>query len=340
MAKYDLLVDVHRGTMIESCHYGTACVINAEGEILASWGDTQQLVYPRSAIKSIQALPLVETGAAAALQVSDAELALACASHNGEDRHTIQVTDWLARLGLTDQALSCGAQKPSRDDTLKSLYRQDQPICPVHNNCSGKHSGFLTLARHMGWDLAGYAQRDHPVQQAIKQALSEMTESDLSEAPAGIDGCGIPVLAVPLEKMALAAARMAAAAGGHPIATMGQTRQKAARKIIQAQMAHPFNIAGTERYCTKVMQAAAGKVFLKVGAEGVYFAGIPEKGLGIAVKISDGASRAAEVVVGTLLHRYGGFGDVSAADIQSFIQPQMQNWVGTPVGHLSFNPAA
>ena len=332
--QYVPLVHVYRGKMVESIHYGAACVVDWHGDILAQWGNVEQLVYPRSAIKSLQALALVESGAADAYNVSAAELALACASHNGEVAHTEQVMAWLKRLGLSDQDLECGRQKPAREDSLKALYDQDLPVTCYHNNCSGKHSGFLTLARHMGWQTSGYIQQHHPLQRMILQNVAEMAETDVTYAPVGIDGCGIPVMAIPLQKIAFAAAKMAACAGGVSLKTLSGTRRAAAKRIIEAQIQHPFNIAGTDRYCSKMMTLAGQRLFLKVGAEGVYFAGLPEKGIGIAVKISDGASRAAENVVGCLLHRFGGLADLSANDLQDMIQPELTNWVGTPVGHI------
>jgi len=294
MSKPVDFVEVLRGDLVECVHQGHAVVCDERGGIVAAWGDPAALIYPRSSCKMIQALPLMESGAGARL--SDEQLALACASHNGAEIHTGRVTAWLADLGLADDDLRCGPQLPDDRAAREGIIRAHASPCQFHNNCSGKHAGFLTLARHLG---AGpeYIEIDHPVQQACKTAFEEVTEE--ASPVFGIDGCSAPNHACTVHGLARAMAFFASAHGRSDIRSIGADR------LVRAMMAHPALVAGEGRACTGLMRAMDHKVAIKTGAEGVFIAIIPEKKLGVALKIADGATRASEAAISAILVRLG-----------------------------------
>ena len=311
------MVELWRGDLLESSHAGHAVICDDTGRIVQAWGDPAQVIYPRSACKMVQALPLVESGAADRARLGVAQLALACASHSGARSHTDRVSAWLGDLGLTDDALRCGPQWPSDEAALHAMIRAGATPCQVHNNCSGKHAGFLTLARDMG---AGpeYTDIDHPVQQAARDAFERMTGQD---SPGfGIDGCSAPNFQTTLLGLARAMARFAAAPA-----------DSAAGRLRAAMMAHPDLVAGEGRACTRLMRAVPGAVAVKTGAEGVFTAILPGRGLGVALKIVDGATRASESAIAALLVRLGVFepGDPVA---QSFVAAPILNRRGIVTG--------
>ena len=283
------LVEIWRGDMIESIHAGHAVVARASGEVVAAWGAPDTVIYPRSSCKMIQALPLIESGAAAAAGLGDEHLALACASHQGADIHTRRVGDWLSALGLSEADLLCGPQmpndRPARDELRQTQAEPDQR----HNNCSGKHCGFLTLGKHLGGG-ADYIDTQHPVQVAVRAAFEEMTGE--TSPRFATDGCSAPNFACTVAGLATAAARMADPVGG--------ARGDAARRLVAAMAAHPLLVAGNGRACSELMEAMDGTV-VKTGAEGVFVAIVPSRGLGVALKISDGATRASEAAMAALL---------------------------------------
>jgi L-asparaginase II len=275
-------VEVTRGEMIESRHRVLACV---RGGVHLDAGDTGKLIYPRSAIKPLQATVLIESGAATAFGVTDAELALASASHSGEERHVATVRAWLARIGLSDADLECG---------VHAVAGVARPTA-AHNNCSGKHAGFLTIARHLGAPTKGYIQPDHPVQRLVMAKVAATAGAKLADAPRGIDGCGIPVFGIALAELAVAIARFAASA------------ETAEARVRAAMAKEPFLVAGSGRFTTKVIEATKGSVLIKEGAEGVYCGAIPARGIGIAVKAEDGAGRAAAAAMGHILRTLGAY---------------------------------
>lgn len=281
------LVEIWRGDIRESVHRGHAVVCDAAGSIVQAWGDPDALIYPRSSAKMIQALPLAESG----LALSTEQLALSCASHNGAEIHTSRVTSWLSDMGLAEEALRCGPQEPDDIPARDDLIRRAEAPCQIHNNCSGKHAGFLALGQHLG---AGpeYLEIDHPVQRAVKQAFEEVTGED--SAGWGIDGCSAPNHATRLSAFARAGAAFASA-------TDSTLRGKAMIRLRTAMMTHPDLVAGEGRACTRLMRAVQGKAAIKTGAEGVFLAILPEQGLGVALKVSDGTTRAAEAAMATIL---------------------------------------
>ena len=320
------LVEVWRGDMVESRHAGHAVVMDASGAVVAEWGAPDLPIYPRSSCKMLQALPLVESGAAAGLD--DARLALACASHQGARLHVAAVSAWLADIGLREADLRCGAQEPSDRAERDSLILGAAEPCQMHNNCSGKHTGFLTLARHL---RAGpeYHEIDHPVQRAARAAFDEVT--DLSLPGHAIDGCSAPNFPTTTRALARAMATFAGAEGRAGV------RAAAMVRLAAAMRAHPDLVAGEGRACTEFMRATSGRAAVKTGAEGVFVAILPERGLGIALKIADGATRAAEAAMAALLIRAGVLDPAHPAALRRLGGP-MRNWRGLEVGAVRLAP--
>ena len=310
-----LLVELVRWPLTESTHPVHVAVVDTDGSVVRAWGDADRITHPRSAAKPLQALPLVETGAADAFGLGDVELALACASHSGEAGHVEAVERWLARIGCSVADLECG------------LQREKGPT-PSANNCSGKHTGFLTVARHLGVDPAGYIEASHPVQQLVTAVLSETTGVSLDPAHIGRDGCGIPVHPVPLRALALAAARF-----GVPSSWPAE-RAEAARRLASAMVTEPWYVAGTGRLCTDLLTGAAGDVLVKVGAEGVQFAALPHRGLGLALKVEDGSVPASEIALGHVL------AELEGHDRTDVFGPRRRvtNHAGVAVGELRVRP--
>ncbi|MGE0119451.1 MAG: asparaginase [Dongiaceae bacterium] len=329
VAANPILVEVTRGDMVESRHRAVIAVVDAGGVVVRAWGDVDRPVYGRSALKPLQAFPLIETGAADRYGLGAAEIALACASHSGEPRHVELVTQWLARIGCSVGDLECGSHMPFHEPSLETLIRSGRKPDARYNNCSGKHAGFLSTARHLGEPTAGYIRHEHPVQQRILGTLEQLTGLRLGDAPRGIDGCGIPVIGIPLGNIALAMARLA-----DPDPHLPPVRAAAAKQVLAAMAADPFLVAGSGRFCTRVMEIVGAKVVLKTGAEGVYAASLPTLGLGVALKIDDGAGRAAEVAMGQVL-RYLNLlnADEEAALVETF-DPPISNRAGRETGRI------
>ena len=322
-----VLVEVTRGDVIESRHRGAVAVCDGDGAIVLALGDIERPVFPRSAVKAIQALPLVESGAADRFGFSQADIALACASHSGEPRHAERAASMLARAGLDGSALECGTHWPMSADAAHDLARSGGSPSALHNNCSGKHSGFVCTCVHEGDDPRGYVRREHVAQARLREAMEALTGVPHGEDVCGVDGCSIPTYAVPLVNLARAFARMATGRGLQP------ERAVAAKRILQACMALPFEVAGTGRADTRFMEAGAGRVFTKTGAEGVFCAALPELGFGIALKCDDGATRAAEVMVARVIANLLPRDELGAA-FADFARPTMTNWNGIDVGGL------
>jgi len=318
-----ILVEAIRGSFIESVHRGSVAIADAEGRIVASVGNVVRPVFPRSAIKALQAIPFVETGTWQTYGFTAADLALACASHSGWPMHSERAEAMLTRAGSTPEALSCAAHWPMSQDVLIELARAGQVPTRCHNNCSGKHAAMVATAIATGAPVAGYASPDHPVQGAVRTVLSEMTGGDLSTVTPGIDGCGLPNWPIPLVGLAKAFAKFA------PQADVPVARRDAIARILQACWAHPDLTAGPGRLDTEILENAAGAVYLKTGAEGVYCAALPERGLGIALKIDDGATRASEIAIATLVAEL----HAGARDALAKRKP-LQNWAGDSVGRL------
>lgn len=323
-----ITVEVTRGQLVESRHRGMAVVVDAEGRIVFSAGDVDSGVFPRSACKAMQALPLVESGAADAYGFGDRELALACSSHSGEPEHVATAAAMQKAAGLDESVLECGAHWSSHQSVLIDQARTLDKPTALHNNCSGKHSGFVCTCSHTGEEPRGYAGFDHPLQQAIRAIMADLTGAVLSRDNCGTDGCSIPTYAVPLTGLARGFGKLVTGKGLEPL------RAAAARRLINACMAEPFYVAGTKRFCTRLMQVAPGRIFAKTGAEGVFCALLPDKGLSFAVKAEDGATRAAEAMIAALLARHFDEDSEERAALMRLANHGMTNWNGLAVGSV------
>lgn len=324
MVKAQDLVELWRGGLLESTHRGHAVICDAGGEIVEAWGDPARVIFPRSSAKMIQALPLIESGAADAHGLTQAQLALACASHEGAHLHVDMAGRWLNDLGLSEQDLRCGAHEPHDRTERDRLIESHVKPCQLHNNCSGKHSGFLTVTKHL---KAGseYIEIDHPLQVAIRAAVEEVGDEAVSGW--GIDGCSAPNFATSVASIARAMSRYAVARD------TGGTRERAMHRLTRAMAAHPELVAGEGRACTELMRAMGGRVAIKGGAEAVYVAILPDQKLGIALKIEDGSDRASQAALVALLVRVGAL-DAAHPLAQKRLPAPQKNWRGFTTGQL------
>lgn len=325
MSKSPVMIEVTRGPVVESRHEGIAAVVKADGAVVASWGDIDQPVLPRSANKPIQAMAFVESGAVERFGLGNEHISLACASHYGEKRHVETVRAWLKKIGLGEDDLECGTHAPRLQGSIEELAREGRTPTAAYNNCSGKHSGMLTTAVQHGEPTRGYITYDHPVQRRLRAVMSDLCGVDANGFAHGTDGCGIPTLATPLRLLAQAMASMA------DPSRLSSKHADAAGRIRVAMNAEPFMMAGTGSFGSRINGALPGVVQVKGGAEGVFCAMLPTLGMGIALKMWDGAARASEIAMATLL---GHLGVLPADQCRSLMHPPVKNVVGLLVGEM------
>jgi L-asparaginase II len=323
-----ILIEQTRGTFVENRHRAAFVVSDAAGNIIASAGDISRPVFPRSAIKSMQALAMVTSGAIDKFAITDEELALACASHHGEDVHVLGVTQFLGHVGVTPDDLECGAHQPTNGRAREALRRAGAEPSQLHNNCSGKHSGMLSVARALGVDTHDYVTRGHPVQVAVRGAIETVIGLPLSEDRCGTDGCSIPTWAAPLSGFARGFAKMATGEG------LPDNLAGAARRIFDAATTHPLLVAGTGHLDTLVMEAFGGRVMQKGGAEGVQCGAIRDKGWGYALKIDDGNMLASQALVANLLLKFADPDAAQRAVLEKFATQVVKNVRGFEVGEM------
>jgi L-asparaginase II len=319
-------VVVWRGDIAESRHRVHAVAADSQGRALLDGGDL--VTTYRSAAKPFQALPLVERGHAERWQVSDEELALMCASHTGSARHVEMVRGILGRLALPESALICGYHDPLDPDSLARLRAHPEERSPVYNNCSGKHSGMLALALAEGWPASGYERPEHPVQKAVRASVAELGGLGSAALQTAVDGCGVPVFALSLSAMARSYARLASARAD------GDVRERALARIRSAMVSYPRATGGAERFATQLMEALPGRIVAKGGAEGLECLGLPERGMGLAVKVEDGATRAVGPAVIEVLDHLGVLSDAERARLQALRSPRLRNVAGLEVGRI------
>jgi L-asparaginase II len=318
-------VVVVRGDTVESEHLVHVAVSDGRA-LVATAGDPRVVTFLRSAAKLIQALPVVEDGVARALRLTDSELALCCASHNAEPRHVRAALSILRKAGLEEGDLACGPHPPMRASEAARMAEAGEQPRSVHNNCSGKHAGMLALAAHHGWPTLGYQRARHPVQARMRAEIARWTRVPADELGTGVDGCGVPTFAVPVGAMAGALARFGrAAAAGDP----------GPAAVVDAVAQHPFMIAGTGRLCTDLIKATGGRVVAKTGAEGVYCAMVPEAGLGIALKVEDGAKRAADVALVAVLEELELLSAAERKQLKTWRAPILRNTRDEIVGEVT-----
>jgi L-asparaginase II len=326
-AKPAPLAIAYRGELPESCHYGSIAVVDAAGRCIARAGAPQSLTWSRSTCKPLQAMPLVGHPDFARLGWSAPELAMICASHSGQRVHTRRVARMLKQIGCGVNDLACGVHAPY---WIESLGADPQPLThfsALHNNCSGKHTGMLACCQLMGIDERGYLHADHPLQQAIAQAVSHWTDVPVSALGVGIDGCSAPNFAMPLQALALAYARL--------VTRNEDMRYGPAPKLIaQAMVHHPLLVAGQRRLDARLMRAGRGAWLSMIGAEGVCCLGVFDKGWGIAIKIADGAERAVRVVVVETLRQLALLDRTALDDLADIAIGTLRNCNGIPVGSV------
>jgi len=327
-----VLVEVTRGPLVESRHRGAVAVSDADGHSVLAVGDISAPVFPRSAVKALQAIPLVERGVADRYALGEEELALACASHSGEPAHVAGVERMLAKAGLDSSALRCGVHWPISQSAAYALARSGTASA-LHNNCSGKHAGFLCLACAMGADTDEYFRPDHPVQREVRAVLEDLTGAVIGQEVCAVDGCSVPTWAMPLEKLAYGFAKFGAGHGLSP------ARAAAAARLRRACAAKPWYVAGSARFCTEIMERFGARVFVKTGAEGVYCGALPEQGLGIALKCDDGAGRAAQAIMAAVVARFLPLDAAERAALAPLTQPVLRNWNGIEVGAIGVTDA-
>ena len=319
MSDNPVLAEVRRNNIVESCHRGSAIAVNAANEIVYAVGDVERDIYPRSSLKFMQALPLVMSGAADKYNVSQKELSLACASHNAEEFHVDCVREWLQRMDLSCDDLECGPTFPIHELSAHKLSAQHLKPGREHQNCSGKHSGMLTLAKFLGAPTKTYSHYEHPAQQAWLKQLAELCEFDALNAPWERDGCGMPAICMPMRNLALGMARYAAPS------SVSDELATAMQRIIDAVTAYPEMLAGTDRCCTAVIKTTKGRVLVKTGAEAVYAGFAAKQGLGFVLKIDDGSNRGSEVALGALLKKLNLLSPEEQQQLQPYFNPDIKN---------------
>lgn len=319
-----ILATRQRAGFIERVHHGRLAIVDRLGEVVYSLGDVAEPMLPRSSCKIVQAMPLVESGAADAARLDDQRLALACASHQGSAAHASLADKWLSEMGFSEADLECGPQVPNDKATREALRAEGVEPSQLHNNCSGKHTGFLCLSRHLGASAKGYVDPQHSVQAAVAEATAELAE----ETPTGfaIDGCSAPNYAISLTGLARAMAKIACAE-----TALKGARKKAAIRLRHAMATHPFEVAGEGRCCTDLMSAGGGRFAVKTGAEGAFIAILPERGLGVALKIDDGDTAAAECAMAGVLVALG-VADTTDPRIARWLHPEEINRRGIVCG--------
>ena len=323
-----VLVEIFRSDKVESFHRGAVVAVNAAGEVIFELGDTSSFVFPRSSLKPIQAIPLIESGAAEHFSLTEQELALSCASHNAEENHQLVLDQWMQRIGLTPDQLECGASLPLHEATAHQLLRAGGESEKRLHNCSGKHTGMLTLAKFLEVATRGYSDYQHETQQRWMQVLSDLSGSDVFSYPWDRDGCGLPALAMPLVEFA-AALSCFCTPEKH-----GAQRAGAMHRILKAMQVHPELVAGSDRCCTAAMLAHDG-VAVKTGAEGVFAAIAPASGIAIALKIDDGATRAADAALGAALRKLAVISETQYESMHRWYSPEIKNSQGVAVGRLA-----
>ena len=330
------LVEVRRGGITESRHRGHIAAVEPDGNVVAALGAPHNVTFLRSSAKPLQALPLLVTGAAERFGFTDEEVALACASHNGEPIHTKLAASMLEKIGLDADALKCGVHEPYSPEAAGVLRARNEVPNVLHNNCSGKHIGMLAVALQLGAPIESYESPENSVQIAIAQAVADFTDMPVEDLAVGVDGCAAPIFGVSVRAMALAYARLIS-----PPATFDKTTREACKRIVGVMTAYPELIGGTsERLDTEIMRATRGRVVSKVGAEGVYTAGILPceawpYGLGLALKVEDGDDkRARPPVVIESLRQLGVLDDEALEAVSRYAFFPVQNRRSDVVGEI------
>jgi L-asparaginase II len=328
MKTSEILVRVWRGPLMESQHHGHIAVVNHHGKLLHQLGNPHFRTFARSTAKLLQTLPVLESGAADHFEFTDAEIALLCASHSGQEEHVLAASSILSKLNLTSEDLQCGSHEPFHLLTTIRMRAERVAPTPLHNNCSGKHSGMLALAVHSQIPFEQYLRPEHPVQRQMLQTVSEMSGLQQSEIMLGTDGCGVPVFGMDIDRLAFAFARL-----GRP-EQLAEARANACNRILNAIRKNPLYLAGSDRFDTRLIEVTQGRIIGKMGAEGLFALTVPQEGLGIVIKIEDGNERALYPAVVEALLQLGLVSHAEGEALASFHVPVLHNWQGTEVGRI------
>ena len=324
-----ILVDVYRGSVLESFHRGVVGVVNEKAEIVFSAGDINQLCYPRSAMKLFQVIPLLVNGGMEKFGLTLEEIAVMCGSHNAEPEHLRVVNSILQKIGLTKDALNCGPQYPSSKRDANALIKADQKPHHIHNNCSGKHAGMLATCILMGWPTDDYINPEHPLQQAILNTCSLMYEYPKEKMITALDGCSAPIFSVPVYNQALGFKNLVSTS------TLSASLQQACKTIIEAISTYPFMVAGTGRYCTDMMNITAPKIIGKTGAEGIFCMSFTQQKIGVCIKIDDGKMLPQYNVAQALIEASGLFTDQQLAPLHKYAKDELKNFNKLVTGDIN-----
>lgn len=323
------LAVVTRNRYVESIHQGYICVVDAAGKVLYQRGDTGTSIFFRSSAKPIQVIPFIQSGAAEAMSYSLKEIAIACASHNGEQTHQQTILTILRRLNLNKTDLHCGAISPYNEEENKRLITQGEQPSTLHASCSGKHTAMLAFSKYLGVDISHYENISHPVQQEVLKTIAEFTDQDVKSIPTGIDGCGLPIYMLPIDKIALAYARLTSYANDEK-----SNWHHTCNTIFDAMTTYPDMVAGTGEFCTELMQATKGKLIGKIGAEAVYCLGIRKGNMGVCIKIADGNERAVYSVVMQLLLELDVLDNIGYEKLKHWHTPDLMNNHKEHIGNI------
>ena len=318
-----ILVELVRGGITESFHRGVVCVVDEHGDVIFSVGDIKQVCFPRSALKYVQHIPLLTSGIFDHYNFTSKELSLMCGSHNGEDQHVEVVNGVLAKIGLDPTCLKCGAQNPTRKSDWIKLIKNGDFAQAVHNNCSGKHAGFLAFNTFHNLDTSNYLSSEFELQRKIKECVAHFAELETSELTEGMDGCSAPTYAMPVYNQALMYKNLVA-----PNNKISTEEQNAAKRIIAAVAEYPEMIAGTKRYCTDLMKVTNGRIIGKTGADGVYCLAIPEKKWGISIKVDDGKMGPQYQIAQSVLLELGLLSEEEATMLNPYYEFDISNFAG------------
>jgi L-asparaginase II len=340
MTNSEILIEVWRGKTVESVHHGHLAIVDGAGELIASFGNADLVTFMRSAAKPFQAIPFLMSGAPERFGITEREIALACGSHNGEPLHTETAASMLRKAGLSESDLRCGTHEPFNQELARQMIAAGVPPTQLHNNCSGKHAAMLAFAKTINADLKSYESSDNPIQQKIFETIKKFSGLPRGEIRIGVDGCAAPNFAIPLRAMAKMYARLV-----FPPPDFDADLREACRRLVSAMMNYPEMIGGslTERLDTEIMRAASGKIVSKIGAEGVYLAGVLpsprfKKGLGIALKIADGEDRRARPVATLeILRQLLILDPTESATLQHFANLPIKTWRGETIGSVQAN---
>lgn len=321
-----IVAKVYRGDLVDLTHIGHVAVTDYTGKILYHYGNAERVTFARSSAKPLQVIPVLESGAATEYGLTDKEVALMCSSHSGENFHVDAIRSILQKAGLTEKYLKCGTHYPFAKYAAEELRSNGLKPKEVHNNCSGKHSGMLITAKHLGEDLDSYYKADHPLQQRIIKTLAEVCEYDENKIIIAIDGCGVPVHAMPLYKFAQAFAKLSKPE------VFGEKRGQVAKRLVDAMIAYPEMVAGTDRFCTDLMKVCGDRLFAKSGAAGFYAIGLKDKGIGMTFKVEDGAKGIVYAMTLEVLRQFDAITPAELHKLEKYYMLQDKNYRGEIVG--------